>query len=437
MLAAQTAQNTQTAQASAVSAHSSYNNQETFALLEKELHLRGERIALLEARLVQQEQDHRAELLVVRSELNAAQAEVRILSAIPPPPPLSPPPPSAPLTPQLSPQPPVVKVMEEIEVPKVHEPFLCMRCKRAEEEASQLEQYVAVKNATGVPLLSCDVEELEVTAPVAETKTEVSAEMEKEVISALPENSTEPDNEEEACEQREEPPVIEEAMQIEKETQTEVAKEPAKEIAEPEDQPVSSVEHNAAAEDVPLETAFPVPDVLPESVHTSSAIAQPASSLHTEPPTAPKEHEGHMESSEPDRAPSRDAQDVPHAAIAALLSEYGRSAAQVQLLAQDLVYYKQLAEDALRAKAEETLASREAATVAVQACMRRADCEQELEEAVYQLRELQRKHARLTIEYEAEVRRNYTLKARLQLYAQKLSAMEVDYTLSLEDTSVL
>jgi len=74
--------------------------------------------------------------------------------------------------------------------------------------------------------------------------------------------------------------------------------------------------------------------------------------------------------------------------------------------------------------------------VAVQACMRRADCEQELEESVYQLRELQRKHARLSIEYEAEVRRCYSLKARLQLYAQKLSALEVDYTLSLEEAAV-
>lgn len=124
-------------------------------------------------------------------------------------------------------------------------------------------------------------------------------------------------------------------------------------------------------------------------------------------------------------------------AVSTLLSEYGRTSAQVQMLAQDLLYYKQLAEEALQAKADETLASREAATVAVQACMRRADCEQELGDAMHQLLELQRRYARLSLQCESEQRRNYGLKSRLQVYAQKLSSLEVNYSLSMHQPEEL
>ena len=126
--------------------------------------------------------------------------------------------------------------------------------------------------------------------------------------------------------------------------------------------------------------------------------------------------------------------------VALLVSEFGRTSAEVHLLAQELAYYKQLASEAQRAKTEETLASREAATAVVQACMRRAECEQQLVDAMLQIQELHRRLAQLQIEHDSEIRRSYALRARLQLYAEKLSAMEVDYTLSihqLEESGII
>jgi hypothetical protein len=118
-------------------------------------------------------------------------------------------------------------------------------------------------------------------------------------------------------------------------------------------------------------------------------------------------------------------------AVAALVSEYGRSHAELKLLAQELIYYKQLAAEAQRAKAEETMAAREAATAAVQACMRRADCEEELRTCRDGIKGLHRQLAALQVEYDDEVRRNFALRSRMQLYAQKMSAVEVEYSLSL------
>jgi hypothetical protein len=118
-------------------------------------------------------------------------------------------------------------------------------------------------------------------------------------------------------------------------------------------------------------------------------------------------------------------------AVAALVSEYGRSHAELKLLAQELIYYKQLAAEAQRAKADETMAAREAATVAVQACMRRADCEEELRTCRDGIKDLHRQLAALQVEYDDEVRRNFALRSRMQLYAQKMSALEVEYSLSL------
>jgi hypothetical protein len=118
-------------------------------------------------------------------------------------------------------------------------------------------------------------------------------------------------------------------------------------------------------------------------------------------------------------------------AVAALVSEYGRSHAELKLLAQELIYYKQLAAEAQRAKAEETMAAREAATVAVQACMRRADCEEELRTCRDSIKDLHRQLAALQVEYDDEVRRNFALRSRMQLYAQKMSALEVEYSLSM------
>lgn len=117
--------------------------------------------------------------------------------------------------------------------------------------------------------------------------------------------------------------------------------------------------------------------------------------------------------------------------VAALAAEYGRSTAELQLLAREVAYYKQLAVESQRAKAEETLAAREAATAAVQACLRRADCEQELGASREEVRELHRRLTDLQFRHDDEVRRNYALRARLQLYAERISAMEVEFSLSM------
>jgi len=403
-------------------------------------------------------------MLVVKSELHAAQAEVRILSTLPPPPP----PPL--LTPPLSPQQPTVEKVVEREVvlklseaSEVHAPFLCTRCKRTE-EASQQEEELAMSEKKLVSLEAA----VQGTKPqqITEAPLLASHEGEMEQQQDQPQEQTAPA---EAMSVDSPPATVEEDALVEdasgmKENSVEellvTEDKKLKEIEEAEEEdipapveeestpPAAQTETEHAVEihmatHLTTENALPTsPPEFPLKVAAITAtVTAPAPAASTTSSTETQTTPANTNTStstdattEPERAPSRE---VPTAAIAALLSEYGRSSAQVQLLAQDLVYYKQLAEDALRAKAEETLASREAATVAVHACMRRADCEQELEESIYQLRELQRKHSRLTIEYDAEVRRNYALKARLQLYAQKLSAMEVDYTLSLEETADL
>jgi hypothetical protein len=75
-----------------------------------------------------------------------------------------------------------------------------------------------------------------------------------------------------------------------------------------------------------------------------------------------------------------------------LVSKYWRSHAELKLLARELFYYNA---EALRAKAEETMTAREAATAAVQACTRRADCEEELRTAVTASRTVCAKDERL------------------------------------------
>ena len=114
-----------------------------------------------------------------------------------------------------------------------------------------------------------------------------------------------------------------------------------------------------------------------------------------------------------------------------LLSEYGQVTAKLKTTEQDLEYYKQLAMDMVKAKTDETLAAREAATVAVQACMKRAEVEQELDDALFQLEESQKDCSRLNKELISEQQRNATLRTRIQKYAKELGKMEVSYVLSI------
>jgi len=114
-----------------------------------------------------------------------------------------------------------------------------------------------------------------------------------------------------------------------------------------------------------------------------------------------------------------------------LLSEYGQVTAKLKTTERDLEYYKQLAMDMVKAKTDETLAAREAATVAVQACMKRAEVEQELDDALFQLEESQKDCSRLNKELISEQQRNATLRTRIQKYAKELGKMEVSYVLSI------
>lgn len=114
-----------------------------------------------------------------------------------------------------------------------------------------------------------------------------------------------------------------------------------------------------------------------------------------------------------------------------LLSDYGQVSAKLKTAEHDLEYYKQLAMDMVKAKTDETLAAREAATVAVQACMKRAAVEQELDDALFQLEESQKDCSRLNKELISEQQRNATLRTRIQKYAKELGKMEVSYVLSI------
>jgi chromosome segregation ATPase len=114
-----------------------------------------------------------------------------------------------------------------------------------------------------------------------------------------------------------------------------------------------------------------------------------------------------------------------------LLSDYGQVTAKLKTTERDLEYYKQLAMDMVKAKTDETLAAREAATVAVQACMKRAEVEQELDDALFQLEESQKDCSRLNKELISEQQRNATLRTRIQKYAKELGKMEVSYVLSI------
>ena len=114
-----------------------------------------------------------------------------------------------------------------------------------------------------------------------------------------------------------------------------------------------------------------------------------------------------------------------------LLSDYGQVSAKLKTAEHDLEYYKQLAMDMVKAKTDETLAAREAATVAVQACMKRAEVEQELDDALFQLEESQKDCSRLNKELISEQQRNATLRTRIQKYAKDLGKMEVSYVLSI------
>lgn len=114
-----------------------------------------------------------------------------------------------------------------------------------------------------------------------------------------------------------------------------------------------------------------------------------------------------------------------------LLSDYGQVSAKLKTAEHDLEYYKQLAMDMVKAKTDETLAAREAATVAVQACMKRAAVEQELDDALFQLEESQKDCSRLNKELISEQQRNAILRTRIQKYAKELGKMEVSYVLSI------
>eukprot|EP00597_Dinobryon_sp_UTEXLB2267_P000266 CAMPEP_0170069268 /NCGR_PEP_ID=MMETSP0019_2-20121128/8001_1 /TAXON_ID=98059 /ORGANISM="Dinobryon sp., Strain UTEXLB2267" /LENGTH=514 /DNA_ID=CAMNT_0010277259 /DNA_START=227 /DNA_END=1771 /DNA_ORIENTATION=+ len=113
--------------------------------------------------------------------------------------------------------------------------------------------------------------------------------------------------------------------------------------------------------------------------------------------------------------------------IGDISSKYGRVAAELQIMNEDLKYYKLLSEKASAEKKEELQAAQEAATAAVMANMRRAEVEQENADVLNELIEIKMKYANLAIDYESETKKNFAATKRLQDYAQKIASQEVKY----------
>ena len=323
------------------------NNNDTFALYEKELQARNERVAELELRLEQAEERYRSELASAHAALHTAEAELTLLRPL------------------------------HIQRQQQQRSSSSLSATRA----SSVDQEAVRSEADSNRALSDEGSgELASTATPAPPHAVASVDKEEKEV---------PEEEGIEAEEQEQ-----EEKEKEKERNTE------EEIKEEDEESEGEIDERGEEKVVLQESRSGVVDGV-------AAVEE-------------------QESEELDSA-----EVAKEEALSTLINEYGRTTAEVKLLAQELLYYKQLTADAQKAKAEETLAARQAATVAVQACMRRADCEQELADAMFQVQDLHRQVSGLRIEVDEQVRRNYALKSRLQLYAQKLSAMEVDYSLSM------
>lgn len=440
-----------------------YDHSETFVLYARELQARDERIAALETALARAEEGHRAEVLALRGELHSTQAELRLQVQV-----------SAALSTSTCPAAPLSVFVDEGPI----NVLVCSRCRETGIVAAKHSDLPTMDSEIPVGVTGFEREGLTV-----ESSSEATKSVEMEADAAI--GST-------VEQQRSSPPNVRVSRySYNHRTQDDdnnINTRAAQPIPSSHVRSTSTSASTAATPDDKQEAALRGGDLIDDVNDTTSTAATSGNNkrrgvdgctatpgqvaaLFSVPLSIPDENENGASSvvvasdfgsNENTATPAASNTALPAsnvtgggvgggtlalssssgvgpytagsaaaAAVSALLSDYGRTSAQVQMLAQDLLYYKKLAEEALQAKAEETMAAREAATVAVQACMRRADCEQQLGDAKEHLLDLQRRYARLSLQCESEQRHNYGLKARLQVYAQKLSALEVDYSHSL------
>lgn len=116
-----------------------------------------------------------------------------------------------------------------------------------------------------------------------------------------------------------------------------------------------------------------------------------------------------------------------------LSSEYEKVSVDLQLASNEVTYYRELYEAALIEKDEETKAAQEAATVAVNACVKRADLDNENEELLQELINIKVLYANMCMDLDYERRKSLTLKKTLQYYSEKLASLEVKYSVSYSD----
>eukprot|EP01038_Epipyxis_sp_PR26KG_P010951 gene10951-14704_t len=110
---------------------------------------------------------------------------------------------------------------------------------------------------------------------------------------------------------------------------------------------------------------------------------------------------------------------------AKLTEEHAQSTAAFQALSENVFKLQGIADEARLAKKDETDAAQEAATVAVKACMRRAELELENQEILAELIDIKMRYANLAIEFDGERTRRFQAKKRLQVYAEKIASLEV------------
>jgi hypothetical protein len=110
-----------------------------------------------------------------------------------------------------------------------------------------------------------------------------------------------------------------------------------------------------------------------------------------------------------------------------ITAEYEKIAIELQFAAQNVFHYKELYEQAIQDKKNETTAAQEAATVAAEACLKRAELDAENQEILQELIEMKVLYANVAMDCDYERRKALILKKTLQYYAEKLATMELKY----------
>ncbi len=86
------------------------------------------------------------------------------------------------------------------------------------------------------------------------------------------------------------------------------------------------------------------------------------------------------------------------------------------------------AEQAAKDKAEERRAVQESAAAAVKAVIKRADVETENEKLLGELIDIKVNFSNMSVDFDRELKRNATLKKRLQVYAERVAKLEFKNT---------